>query len=405
MTKIITTAIFIERANKLHNNEFDYSKAIYSGHNKKLIIICRKHGDFIKTPNNHLKNKNSARCPECNRERLIEKMSIPFEIFIKRSIEKHNNKFDYSLSKDDYHCMESEIKIICNKHNFMFKQRAQSHVHGKGCPICARETTSNKLRMTKEEFVEKANKKHNNKFDYSLTDYKSFHSPVKIICPIHGLFEQEAATHLNNKYGCIKCSFDALSLKLRMTKEEFINKASEKHNNKYNYLLVEDFKNFHSKIKIICPIHGIFEQAVGNHLSGRGCRKCKLSFKRSGVSQKWLDVHKVLEENRESKITINNKIFYADGIDEINKIVLELLGDFWHGNPKFYKPNKIHPVKKCTYGELLQKTFDRFGILISAGYKILYIWESDFNKGNLSKEVLITSQEQLELIKLSHINT
>lgn len=56
--------------------------------------------------------------------------------------------------------------------------------------------------------------------------------------------------------------------------EEFINRANKIHNSVYDYSLVE-YLGYHSKIKIICKEHGIFEQLVYNHLSGKTkCPKC-----------------------------------------------------------------------------------------------------------------------------------
>jgi hypothetical protein len=53
----------------------------------------------------------------------------------------------------------------------------------------------------------------------------------------------------------------------------FINMAKEIHGNKYNYSLV-DYKINSTKVKIICPIHGEFEQTPNMHLQGRGCPIC-----------------------------------------------------------------------------------------------------------------------------------
>ena len=52
------------------------------------------------------------------------------------------------------------------------------------------------------------------------------------------------------------------------------------HNFKYVYSKVV-YLNMKSNIKIICPIHGEFTQIAGDHLSGRGCRKCAGKYKPS----------------------------------------------------------------------------------------------------------------------------
>lgn len=53
---------FIKRAKEIHGDKYDYSKVIYNLCHKKVIIICKKHGDFLMKPNSHL-NRNG--CPEC----------------------------------------------------------------------------------------------------------------------------------------------------------------------------------------------------------------------------------------------------------------------------------------------------------------------------------------------------
>lgn len=60
---------------------------------------------------------------------------------------------------------------------------------------------------------------------------------------------------------------------MRYNTDTFIEKASEIHN-KYDYSKI-DFKNVNTKVTIICPIHGEFEQLPYNHLKGQGCRKCR----------------------------------------------------------------------------------------------------------------------------------
>lgn len=60
----------------------------------------------------------------------------------------------------------------------------------------------------------------------------------------------------------------------KLTQEEFIRRATEKHGGRYDYSRVE-YHNANSKVEIICPIHGSFYQrAVGHYIMGYGCPKC-----------------------------------------------------------------------------------------------------------------------------------
>src|ERR1035438_4535454 len=55
--------------------------------------------------------------------------------------------------------------------------------------------------------------------------------------------------------------------------KNFIELTATKHNNFYNYDLVE-YINSKTKICIICPIHGEFWQQPNAHLTGQGCPQC-----------------------------------------------------------------------------------------------------------------------------------
>ena len=59
----------------------------------------------------------------------------------------------------------------------------------------------------------------------------------------------------------------------RLSQEEFIERATEVHNGKYDYSKVS-YVNSTTDICIICPIHGEFWQRPTEHLRGKGCIKC-----------------------------------------------------------------------------------------------------------------------------------
>lgn len=123
-------------------------------------------------------------------------------------------------------------------------------------------------KLTLEEWIQKARQVHGDKYDYSLVNYTGSKNYVTIICPVHGEFQQKAGNHL--KYGCAKCSGN-----VHITRQEFIDKSSKIHKNKYDYSKVKDFKNIREKVTILCPIHGEFQQRVEDHMNGCGCNKCR----------------------------------------------------------------------------------------------------------------------------------
>ena len=73
---------------------------------------------------------------------------------------------------------------------------------------------------------------------------------------MHGEFTQMPSAHLNGQ-GCPKCGKLKLGAYRKNNTENFIERATLKHNGKYDYSKV-DYKNNYTKVCIICPEHGEF---------------------------------------------------------------------------------------------------------------------------------------------------
>ena len=114
-------------------------------------------------------------------------------------------------------------------------------------------------------------------FDYSKTNYISMQDEVTIICPKHGEQNINAFRLLNkSKYGCPKCGRNASKEFKTKSREQFIKEAKQLHGNKYDYSKVI-YISSDTKVKIICPEHGIFEQLPSNHIKKdkpQGCPEC-----------------------------------------------------------------------------------------------------------------------------------
>lgn len=57
---------WIERCVDTHQEQYDYSKAIYTGTESKVVIICLKHGEFKQNASHHMRG---SECPRCIRRR------------------------------------------------------------------------------------------------------------------------------------------------------------------------------------------------------------------------------------------------------------------------------------------------------------------------------------------------
>uniref|UniRef100_A0A6C0HSS9 DUF559 domain-containing protein n=1 Tax=viral metagenome TaxID=1070528 RepID=A0A6C0HSS9_9ZZZZ len=133
------------------------------------------------------------------------------------------------------------------------------------------------VKNTKEEFIEKAKKKHGDKYDYSKVDYSNIDKKVIIICPFHDYFEQIPYSHLKG-HGCKKCGKETTSEKNKSNTFDFIEKAKKIHGDKYDYSKV-DYINTDTKVIIICKIHGEFVQRPYSHVNQNcGCKKCGIEI-------------------------------------------------------------------------------------------------------------------------------
>ena len=129
------------------------------------------------------------------------------------------------------------------------------------------------VKITTEQFIEKAKKVHGDKYDYSKVVYKNAKTKICVICPIHGEFFITPHHHLEGK-GCKKCSIGSPKNALRKTTEDFIRRAREIHGDKYDYSKA-NYVNAYTKVCIICPEHGEFWQSPTGHIAMKeGCPKC-----------------------------------------------------------------------------------------------------------------------------------
>ena len=194
MCKNIKEIQFKEKASNIHNNFYDYSLVNYRKVRIKLDIICPIHGVFKQEMHDHLKGRG---CKKCYIASKILNQSKVIETFI--SI--HGDKYDYSNFK--YRGWNVKSDIICPIHG-IFKQSYNNHYKKKGCPSCGNNSSSVKQKSNTKEFIEKANIKHNNCYNYSKVKYINSTTKVIIICPLHGDFKQIPNNHLIGK-GCPVC--------------------------------------------------------------------------------------------------------------------------------------------------------------------------------------------------------
>lgn len=121
---------FIEKANEIHHNFYNYSKVNYTSASNLVTIICPKHGEFQQRPLNHLMGQG---CPKCGNLRKGSSVKLTTQEFVDEAKGMYGGKYDYS--NVEYINNHTKVCIICPEHG-EFWQRPIDHLHGHSCPKC-----------------------------------------------------------------------------------------------------------------------------------------------------------------------------------------------------------------------------------------------------------------------------
>jgi len=317
---------FIERGILLHK-KYNYSKVEYKNSHTKVCIICPEHGEFWQTPVNHITGK--AGCPICGRLQAGQKIHHI----------KQKKRIDCGL-------ISQPTKRFIKQSEQQKEQQRQQRF---------------------QNFVVKAHKIHQNKYQYDLTTYKTLKQKIRIWCPIHGWFEQFCSDHLRGS-GCKLCYYE----KNRDDFLSFKTKANQVHQNKYDYSKVE-YKNSHTKVNIKCLIHGIFSQRPNDHIQGIGCPQCGINTTTSKGEQQIVDFLKTYTNVE----TTNRTLLSGHELDIYlpeYRLAIEYNGTYWHCD-KHNRIDKRYHLRKTIQCE-------------NQNIHLIHIWDVDW----LSKPEIIQSR-------------
>lgn len=207
------------------------------------------------------------------------------------------------------------------------------------------------MKLTQEDFLERAKKVHGDRYDYSKTVYLGTKKPILFICKkCCKEIKQYANDHLKGTIGrclCKQFTIDNKELKNRIENMEFsknyeilfstrdtnkikinckkhgmfnyyldknnecnfckkekeeIKKIEERYNYDYDYSL-SNFKNISEKTNVICKKHGIFTISEEYLIKGGKCPKCKLEERYELIKTNF---YKKFQKKYNGKFTIIN---------------------------------------------------------------------------------------------------
>ena len=148
----------------IHGNRYDYSQLDYRRIDIAVTIICKRHGPFTQIPQHHLDGKG---CPTCGAEQRASGQLLGRQEVISRFTNWHGERYDYS--EFEYRDFKSKSVIFCKAPDHgQFQMSAQSHLEGKGCPLCA----NSKGEWAVERWLKKNKIEYERQFAIKIDDEK-----------------------------------------------------------------------------------------------------------------------------------------------------------------------------------------------------------------------------------------
>lgn len=346
MPSKMTYEYFVEKAQRKNGNKYIYPIDILDTRDKdgRVGIICpvkdeddNEHGLFWQTPSNHFKG---CGCPKCGRNH-----GYTTEEF-KEMIRKKYPDSNIILDEVEYVNYTTSIKLICPEHGSftMYPSSIKDNIE---CPECQKKRLHDTFAKTTDEFISEIENIFGNDYDYSEVEYVNNKVKVKLSCKEHGVFYRPPLDLINGK-GCPKCgrlrSWDGR----RTTTEQIIQRAKEKHGDRYDYSETEYILS-HIPIKIHCNKCGNdFYQNPHAHVKGQGCPICNRNLTESDAE---IELSLFLSDNVSVEILkhARNIIFplELDLYIPNRKIAIEFDGLYWHSNIKVSNDYHLNKTTQC----------------------------------------------------------
>lgn len=138
--KKMSTDEFIQKANKVHNEKYNYSQCNYIDYFQHVQIICNEcENVFSQTPSNHLAGRGCKKCRDS-----VQRMTTAD--FIELAIKTHGDEYDYTNTK--YTNAKTKVEIKCKKCLEIFSQLPRGHIYEEsGCPKCRQSHGEKKISL------------------------------------------------------------------------------------------------------------------------------------------------------------------------------------------------------------------------------------------------------------------
>ncbi len=373
---------FIEKANQVHNNQYDYSLVEYINAHTKIAIICPVHGQFQQTPADHTHKK--AGCKECakhkRKQTCLRIYGTEHPRQNKQILEKQkqtnlkrygvDNPSKTTLVRDKIKQTNLErYGHVCSVQNTEIQARIKQHnIDMYGVDYCAQRP--DKIKKTIDTWIKNYGVDNPNKTTLVRDKIKQ--------------------TNLE-RYGCHPRQTPEVKEKQKQTCLDRYGITNPNYIsnpdmliflNDYDWLFDQYVTQNKTAIQIAKELNVGSDTTIGRYL-----RKHEIEIKQycqhSYKAIQWLE--SIMEQEgifiqhalNDGEYQIPDTRYKADGYCKETNTIYEFYGDYWHGNPDVYDSELLNETTNCTMGELYQRTIKREQRLRDLGYNIVVVWERE----------------------------
>lgn len=351
---------FICDARKVHGDRYQYSDAEYKNSHTLLSILCKLHGYFQQSPTSHLSGAGCAQCAVD--ERIVLERASSLGSVKARLFEKTGGNVD--IVDATFSNINSEATFFCSKHGNYRRLVNPCLYLTHACLSCGEEAGL-VVPLDQASAEKKVRELLEGGIEFEPFEFiGSKHTRVGFICDLHGRWEVSWGGLFKAVVKCPKCAYAEATLQravgIRNRNKEkrgeywsaYLKKFIEHHGYKYDYSLVT-YVDSKTPIKIVCPLHGVFEQPPDVH-SGAGCRLCA---------------------NRELSGLYNERFFELKPEMANIKATLYLLHLSWK-NVECYKVGITRTTLKRRFGAALGKKIN-VRVLATMEGPLLNVWRQE----------------------------
>jgi len=347
---------------------------------------------------------------------MVKPFSITTDVIKERVVQKHGQSIKVLSNFEGW---KTNMHFKCNicKHEWEAKA-INVTVNGTGCPYCAKKRRAKNISKAHANSERKQYKfelkilKAERKFNITYIDEYIPANRLELCrfkCnSCNKVFAKRATRVSHTKYGCPYCA-EEIRLENSMTKSAI---EKRKLGSIQSTLAAKELilKHTLGRTTLLSKWSGankprtfqcndctyiwkvnVNTDGIKTHTSCPECTVWEGGY--SSIAIHWLEREaderciNIRHAQNGGEFVIPGTKYKVDGYHAESKTVFEFHGNAFHGNPKKYKPNaQPHPWKNHTAKYLYKMTLQKEKKIISLGYKLIVMWESDYRK-LLQKEV------------------